>query len=71
MRTEANGCAVVRRPVLIVAVVRPFVGIGTRGVLGEGGGVVRFGEEPEDGEAYSSRGVLSLLVFGYLGEGVA
>ena len=71
LRTGANGCAVIRRPVLIVAVVRPFVGIGTRRVLGERGGVVGFGEKPEDGEADSSRRVLTLLVFGYLGEGVA
>ena len=37
MRAEgAVGGAVVRNPVLIIAVVRPFVGVGTRGVLGEG-----------------------------------
>ena len=71
MRTEANGCAVIRRPVLIVAVVRPFVGIGTRRVLGERGGVVGFGEKPEDGKAYCGRGAVSLVVLGYLGEWVA
>ena len=46
------GGAVVGSLVLLVVCVRPFVRVGgARGVLGEGGGVVRLGEETKDREA--------------------